>query len=170
MAISKVNTEEKVLKDFITQKIGVLNRRETEARILLPFLEKLFESFGKQEVVEILASTVKDLARKQGKDLSSAYGNDIDAFLETLEFWKQDGALEINVLEKSKTKLNFDVTRCKYAEFYKAMGMEDLGAILSCNRDFAMIEGFNENATLEREKTILSGSSCCTFRYKFGAD
>ena len=121
-------------------------------------------------MVEILDSTVKELARKQGKDLSSAYGDDVDAFLETLEFWKQDGALEINVLEKSKTKLNFDVTRCKYAEFYKAMGMEDLGAILSCNRDFAMIEGFNENATLKREKTILSGSSCCTFRYEFGAD
>ena len=95
-------------------------------------------------MVEILSSTIKELARKQGRDLSSEYGNDIDAFLKTLEFWTQDGALEINVLEKSKTRLNFDVTRCKYAEFYKAMGMEDLGAILSCNRDFAMIEGFNE--------------------------
>ena len=170
MAISKSTKEEEVLTDFITQKIGVLNRRETEARILVPFLEKLFDSFGKQAVVEILACTVKELARKQGKDLSSEYGNDVEAFLETLEFWKRDGALEIDVLEKSETKLNFDVTRCKYAEFYKAMGMEDLGAILSCNRDFAMIEGFNKNAKLKREQTILSGSSCCTFRYEFGSD
>ena len=170
MAISKSTKKGKVPKDFITQKIGVLNRRETEARILVPFLDKLFASFGKEDVVEILATTVKELARKQGKDLSSEYGSDVEAFLETLEFWKQDGALEINVLEKSETKLNFDVTRCKYAEFYKAMGMEDLGSILSCNRDFAMIEGFNENAKLKRDKTILSGSSCCTFRYEFGVD
>ena len=117
MATNKGKMEGKVLEDFITQKIGVLNRRETEARILLPFLEKLFESFGKREVVELLANTVKELARKQGKDLSSEYGNDVEAFLETLEFWKQDGALEITVLEKSETNLNFDVTRCKYAEF-----------------------------------------------------
>ena len=74
------------------------------------------------------------------------------------------------MLEKSKTRLNFDVTRCKYAEFYKAMGMEDLGAILSCNRDFAMIEGFNKGAKLKRDKTILNGAKCCTFRYDFGSD
>ena len=170
MVISKSTKERKAPKDLITQKIGVLNRRETEARILLPFLEKLFESFDRQVVLTILANTVKELARKQGKDLSCDYGNDIEAFIETLEFWKQDGALEIDVLEKSDTKLNFNVTRCKYAEFYKAMGMEDLGTILSCNRDFAMIEGFNEKAKLKREKTILSGSSCCTFRYEFGGD
>ena len=169
MAISKIKKESET-KDLITQKIGVLNRRETEARILVPFLEKLCDTFGKEKVVEILSSTIKELARKQGRDLSSEYGNDIDAFLKTLEFWKQDGALEINVLEKSKTRLNFDVTRCKYAEFYKAMGMEDLGAILSCNRDFAMIEGFNKRAKLKRDKTILNGAKCCTFRYDFGSD
>ena len=98
------------------------------------------------------------------------YGDDVDAFLETLEFWKKDGALEIEVLEKSKTKLNFNVTRCKYAELYKSMGIQELGAIFSCNRDFSMVEGFNEKAKLKREQTILDGSSCCTFRYDFGTE
>ena len=35
------------LKDELTQKIGVLTRRETEARIIAPFVEALIKMFGK---------------------------------------------------------------------------------------------------------------------------
>ena len=34
----------------------------------------------------------------------------------------------------------------------------------------SMIEGFNKRAKLKRDKTILSGAKCCTFRYDFGMD
>ena len=36
------------LKDEITKKIGVLMRRETEVRILIPFLQDLYEEFNKE--------------------------------------------------------------------------------------------------------------------------
>ena len=170
IAMDNINDNEEKSRDRITQKIGVLNRRETEARILVPLVESLVEAFGKEEVIEILSKTIKELSIKQGQDLALEYGNDIDAFLKTLEFWKKDDALEIEVLEKSKTKLSFNVNRCKYAELYKAMGIEELGEIFSCNRDFAMVEGFNEKAKLKRAQTILGGSSCCTFRYDFDSN
>ena len=35
------------LKDELTQKIGVLTRRETEARIIAPFVKALIQTFGK---------------------------------------------------------------------------------------------------------------------------
>ena len=38
----------------LLKKIGVLTRRETEARILVPFFQALSEKFGKEEVVPIL--------------------------------------------------------------------------------------------------------------------
>ena len=161
-----MNKETK-LKDQITQKIGVLTRRETEARILVPFFQALSEKFGKEEVAPILEKTIMDLSRIQGAELSKKYGSGVDSFLETLQFWTQDGALEIDVLEKNEKKLDFDVTRCKYAEMYNALGVQDLGAILSCNRDAAMIEGFNPKASLDRKTTIMSGGKCCTFRYTF---
>ena len=161
-----MNKETK-LKDEITQKIGVLTRRETEARILVPFFKALCEKFGKEEVAPILEKTIMDLSRAQGAELSKKYGSGVESFLETLQFWTQDGALEIDVLEKNEKKLDFDVTRCKYAEMYSALGVQDLGALLSCNRDAAMIEGFNPKASLDRKTTIMSGGKCCTFRYTF---
>ena len=155
------------MKDELTQKIGVLTRRETEARVIAPFVDSLIKSFGKEKVMPILEETVMTLARNQGSSMAKEYGNDVSAFLETLRFWTQDGALEIDLLEKNETKLDFNVTRCRYAEMYKALGIQDLGSVLSCNRDAAMIEGFNKDAYLDRKTTIMSGSECCTFRYTF---
>jgi|TARA_B110000459_G_C16543194_1_gene462959 predicted hydrocarbon binding protein len=156
-----------MLKDNLTQNIGVLLRRETEARILIPFIENLVKEIGKTKTLDILEETIKTVARKEGEELSKEYGNNVDAFLETLSFWTKDNALEIDILDKSDSKLDFNVTRCKYAEMYKSMGVNSLGAILSCNRDGALIEGFNKKAKLDRKQTIMNGDKCCTFRYRF---
>ena len=101
------------LKDELTQKIGVLTRRETEASIIAPFVDALIKTFGKEKIIPILEKTVMELARNQGSSLAKEYGNDVSAFLETLKFWTQDGALEIDLLEKNDTKLDFNVTRCR---------------------------------------------------------
>ena len=42
------------LKDELTQKIGVLTRRETEARIIAPFVDALIKNFGKEKIIPIL--------------------------------------------------------------------------------------------------------------------
>ena len=164
----KFKSNEKThLNDELTQKIGVLMRRETEVRILIPFLQDLYKEFSKEKILNVLEKTIKEIAKTQGEELSKEYGNNVDAFLDTLKFWTKDDALEIDVLEKSDSKLSFNVTRCKYAEMYSALGISDLGAVLSCNRDAALIEGFNPKASLDRKETIMSGDKCCTFRYTF---
>lgn len=156
-----------ILPDTLTQKIGVLTRRETEARILAPIIEALGESFGREKVVEVVCDTIEKLAVEQGQSLAAEYGNGADAFFETLQFWTQGGALEIDVLEQSATKLDFNVKRCRYAEMYRALGIPELGAVLSCNRDNALIEGFNPEAKLTRTQTIMDGAGHCDFRYDF---
>lgn len=157
------------LPDRLTQTIGVLTRRETEARVLAPVIAALAEEFGEDRVVTILRDTIIGLAQDQGAALAEEYGDGSDAFLQTLEFWKQDGALEIEVLRDDGRHLDFNVTRCRYAEMYRALGIAELGKTLSCNRDFALIEGFNPDAKLVRDETILGGAPACTFRYDFGA-
>lgn len=156
--------------DTLTQRIGVLTRRETEARIVAPLIDALAEEFGREKVLAVVRDAVERLAKDQGAELSEAMGGDDPAtFLQSMKYWRQDGALEIDVLEQSPEKLDFNVTRCRYAELYRALGIPELGAVLSCNRDFAFAEGFNEDATLTRSQTILSGASHCDFRFRFPA-
>ena len=51
---------------------------------------------------------------------------------------------------------------------YHRLGLADLGAVLSCSRDAAMIEGFNPAVTFTRTQTILGGATHCDFRYRAG--
>lgn len=98
--------------------------------------------------------------------MAAASGDDsLTAFAATLEPWTRDDALRIEVREQSEARLSFDVTRCRYAELYRALGIPELGAVLSCHRDAALIEGFNPAVTLERTQTIMNGAPSCDFRY-----
>ncbi len=47
---------------------------------------------------------------------------------DSLEYWTHNNALEIDVLEHSHETLSFNVTRCRYAELYRALGIPELGA------------------------------------------
>ncbi len=155
------------LQDDLNRKIGVLTRREAEARILAPLMNALADEFGRERVEKVVSETIVSLAREQGAALSAEFGNSLGSFLETLQFWMKDGAMEIEILDQSDTRLDFDVKRCKYAELYAALGIKEFGAMLSCNRDYSLIEGFNPDASLRRDKTIMAGDDCCTFRYQF---
>lgn len=162
-----MNSTNQVPPDTLNARIGVLTRREVEARILAPIVDALSAEFGRERVVEIVKSTIIKLAQTQGAALASQMGGDsLNEFAESLQFWTQDNALEISVIEQSSDAFAFDVTRCRYAELYRALGIPELGAVLSCNRDFALIGGFNEQIELTRTQTIMAGASCCDFRYR----
>jgi predicted ArsR family transcriptional regulator len=146
--------------------IGVLTRREIEARLLAPLLEALSNEFGRERVLEIARQTIIDVARQQGAQLAQSMGGDnLERFAASLDAWKQDDAMRIDVLEQSEERFSFNVTRCRYAEMYRSLGIPELGALLSCNRDWALIQGFNPNVRLERAQTIMEGAPFCDFRY-----
>jgi hypothetical protein len=147
-------------------EIGVLQRREIEARILAPVLDALGQAFGKDAVLEITRRAIADIARRQGRELAEQLGhNDLVAYSESLEPWTRNGALELRVLNQTQTRLDFDVTRCQYAELYHKLGLAELGSILSCNRDASFIEGFNAAIQLDRTQTIMQGASHCDFQF-----
>src|SRR5664280_1143171 len=84
--------------------------------------------------------------------------NSLQQFAAIRPSWTKEDALEIEVLAQSEDELRFNVTRCRYAEMYEALGLSELGAVLSCGRDAALIEGFNSGISLERPQTILGGA------------
>ena len=146
--------------------LGVLTRREIEARILTPLLEALSEEFGRERVLEIVRQTIKEIAKQQGKQLAESMGGcTLAHFAASLEAWKKDDALTIELLEQTEEIFSFNVTRCRYAELYAELGIPELGTTLSCNRDFNLIEGFNPHVSLTRTQTIMDGAPFCDFRY-----
>lgn len=167
---SKPNRDSELPPDRLNA-IGVLTRREVEARLLAPLLDALGEEFGRERVIEIVKDTIVDIARRQGAELAKAKGgDDIKTFAESLENWKKDDAMQIEVLGQDGAHFDFNVTRCRYAEMYRALGIPELGAVLSCNRDWALIEGFNLEIELSRTQTLMEGAPYCNFRYTLKED
>ena len=153
-------------EDNLNAKIGVLTRREVEARILAPMLDAMGEAFGRERVLAVMRETIVKVAKKQGAELAGFMGGvTFQHFAESLRFWTMDNALEIDVIEQTEETFSFNVTRCRYAELYEKLGIRELGTALSCARDYALIEGFNPDVTLKRTQTIMAGAPHCDFRY-----
>jgi hypothetical protein len=146
--------------------IGVLTRREVEARILAPLLEALGEEFGRTHVLEITRQVIGDIARQQGKQLAVNMGGcTLVHFAASMEAWKKDDAMQMDILEQTEACFAFNVRRCRYAEMYCALGIPELGTLLSCSRDFTLIEGFNPDIRLQRTQTLMEGAEYCDFRF-----
>ena len=147
--------------------LPLLERREIEARIVGPLVRAFAEEIGQEQVLAIVGRVIRNLARESGAELARILGDQtLTAFTQSLNRWRENGALELEVLEQSPTQLSFNVTRCRYAEMYRALGLADLGASLSCQRDFALAQGFNPEIELTRTQTIMEGAPYCDFRFR----
>ncbi len=152
--------------DSELNSIGVLSRRLIEARVLAPMLTAMAAEFGAERVHAIARDVITSIARAQGDELARASGGrSLPVLHGTLDRWTAYDALTLDVHEASDDALSFDVTRCRYAEMYRELGIPELGAILSCNRDAALIEGFNPDVELRRTQTLMGGANHCDFRY-----
>jgi hypothetical protein len=153
--------------DHLNQLIGVLTRREVEARLLAPLVAALGREFGEERVLRVIRETIVSIAHAQGAELARAMGGDsLSKFRESLIHWTKGKALEIDVVEEGESVFAYNVTRCRYAEMYRDMGIPRLGPALSCSRDFALIEGFNPRIRLTRTQTLMEGAPFCDFRYR----
>lgn len=147
--------------------LTLLQQREIEARIVGPLVRAFSEEFGQERTLALVRSVIEDLARQSGADMASRLGEDsLEAFAGSLNKWSEGGALEIDLLEQSPETLSFNVTRCRYAEMYRSLGLADLGSSLSCQRDFSLVEGFNPEIELTRTQTLMEGAPYCNFRFR----
>jgi hypothetical protein len=153
----------------MTDEIAVphLQKRKIEARALIPFITACREKFGDGPTRELIATAIGSSATAEGAKWAERFGADIAglrALAETV--WAGAGGLDLEVVDQTGDRLAFNVTRCRYAEFYEELGLQALGALIHCDRDQAMVAGFAGDVELERSQTIMQGGRCCDFRFR----
>lgn len=148
-------------------KISILARREIEARILGPVIAAFIKEVGKERALKTLEPIIQSLARESGRQLAKWMGgNSLEAFVRGMDLWTREDALHLEIIDQSPKRFAFNVTRCRYADMYKELGMLEFGKVLSCNRDAALIEGMNPEIRFTRTQTIMEGAPFCDFRYE----
>ena len=132
--------------------VPVIEQAKIQARVLVPLIKTLQAELGRERANELVRKAIGDLYRqlgeewwaaKQSTDLGSNMASAFAAF-------SGKDALDYTVHRQSEDAYEIDVTRCQYAEFFKALGEPELGELLVCNPDFPFAEGFDANVKLTR--------------------
>ena len=148
--------------------VSVIEQAKIQAQILVPLVKALQAELGEEKANRLVRKSLGDLYRRFGEEFwkSRNEQNLGKAVASAFKTYAQDGALDYAVGEQSQDAFALDVTRCRYAEFYKALGEPELGFLLVCSGDFAMAEGFGDDVKLTRTQTIMQGADHCDFRYR----
>ncbi|WP_413738175.1 L-2-amino-thiazoline-4-carboxylic acid hydrolase [Sodalis sp. RH21] len=147
--------------------LGILARRRIEAEIIKPIYDILVRDIGKARAQAAIGEAIENAAIEAGKEFArrERNGADIQSFAALQYLWEKDDALEVKVIASTDRRFDYDVHRCRYAEMYHAMGLGEIGHLLSCARDSKFIVGYAPEVALTRTQTIMSGAPCCDFRY-----
>jgi hypothetical protein len=153
-------------------EIPILERRRIEGEMLKLVYDELTARFGAATSKEILTKVIRNSAIEQGRRFAEQEPapTTLKSFVKLYDLWKMNGALEIDVKREDDRHFDFDVTRCRYAEMYREMGLGEIGHILSCNRDGTFCQGYDPKIALSRTQTLMQGASHCDFRYRYDAD
>jgi len=147
----------------------ILTRRRIEAEFAKGIYEEMKAELGEDNARRILTNAIVKLARASAAGFAQrapAGAPSLDHFRAIQSLWTAEDALRTEVVKSTETEFHFNVVRCRYSEMYREMGLAELGAILSCNRDGAFCEGYDPKLKLERTQTLMGGASHCDFRYR----
>lgn len=148
--------------------LPIIERRRIEAEMLKHVYDVLVESHGVEVARATLDAAVSRSAVQQGARFRAELGRDptLEDFAAILPNWTANDALAISVRHADPERLEFDVTRCRYSEMYREMGLGEIGHLLSCNRDGEFCTGYNPAMELTRTQTLMKGATHCDFRYR----
>ena len=148
--------------------LPILEQRRIEANIIKPIYDEMVAELGEDRAKQIVGAAIIKNSVEQGRAYAESEGGEtsLESFHALLPQWKANGALEVEMLKETKTEVQYNVTRCRYAEMYREMGIAKIGHLLSCNRDGTFCTGYNPDIELERTQTIMGGATHCDFRYK----
>jgi hypothetical protein len=155
---------------LVDPNLSLLDKTRIQAQVLVPVLRALRAEFGKDKADAIMKQALRDWS----KQLFAALGDGIDgsprhkwAAIQSVWGEVSGKEVEFEILRQDKEALDIDVTRCRFAEFFRALGEPELGALLICEADFDIAAVGNSEVSLDRAQTIMQGAPSCTFRYKF---
>jgi hypothetical protein len=169
--IIREDTMTNVLDDYLVDpKISLLDKTRIQAQVLVPVLRALRAELGKDKADAI----VKQALRDWSKQLFAALGDGIEgsprrkwATIQSVWGEVSGREVEVEILRHDQQALDLDVTRCRFAEFFRELGEPELGALLICEADFDIASAGGGEVSLERAQTIMQGAPSCTFRYRF---
>lgn len=160
-----------VIDDFLVDPdISMLDKVKIQAQVLVPVVRALRTELGRDKADALVKGALRDWSKR----LFAEIGNDIEgspyrkfAAMNTALADVTMREVSFDMHRRDKQALEFDITSCRFAEFFRALGEPELGALLICHVDADIADAGGSEVSFSRTQTLMQGASCCNFRYKF---
>jgi hypothetical protein len=151
------------------ESISILDQVKLQAQVLIPVLKALRAELGESRanalVAQALRAWSRDLHQKIG---ARTPGTPLEkwAAMTAASMPRIGGDIDVQFLKQEPDAVEFNVTGCRYADFFRQLGEPELGGLLLCDGDFHVADIGSPEVQLTRTQTIMQGASYCDFRYR----
>lgn len=153
----------------INEKISLLDQVKMQAQVLVPLLQAFRKELGPERANEIAAEALRGWSRNLFHRIASETPGSPKEKWEKMtaaQLPRIGDAVDIEMLDDGPEAVSFNVTGCRYADFFRALGEPELGAVLLCETDDHLAAVGRPEVDFQRTQTIMKGGSYCDFRYK----
>ena len=150
-------------------KISLLELVKIQAQVLVPVVRALRQELGAERANQIVADALRgwsrEIYRKIGEEMQGRPAEKFESMM-SAGTPKIGSDVDFDPLRQTSELYDFNITGCRYADFFRQLGEPELGALLLCEMDLHVIEQIGgPEVKLERTQTIMKGASYCDFRY-----
>jgi hypothetical protein len=155
----------------INQAISKLDEFNAEAQVLIPVLKAVRAELGEERanclIFEALRAWCRERFRQIGAGIPGTAREKWDIIKKQDGSRTRDNDLEFTILKWEPEAIEYDVSHCIYADFFRELGEPELGAILVCDSDIYLVEEVTGlEVEYKRTQSIMQGGSCCDIRWR----
>lgn len=148
-------------------ELPYLERVKVQCEILLPFYKRVRSELGAERAAALLREAVREYGVAIGATLAQAIpGTSVAQVKAMMPLFTAGDALDVEPVADTEAEFSINVRGCRYADYFKSLNEPEFGAMITCEMDVPMMEGFSSTVTMERTQTIGTGGSHCDFRWK----
>jgi hypothetical protein len=154
---------------WIDARISLLEQAKIQAQVLVPVLRALRAELGKARADAIVLGALREWSRAMFRRIGETIPGTPREKWETMNaavLPRIGNDVDVETLRQDDEALDFNVTGCRYADFFRQLGEPELGVVLMCEADRHMEEVAASEVSLARSQTIMTGASHCDFRFK----
>jgi len=157
----------------INEDISLLDEVKLQARVLFPIVQAMREELGEQRANSIVLNALRGWSRNTIQNLGTKVkGSPREKWtsITTSSMPRIGTDIDIEWIKQDPNEIDFNVTGCRYADFFRGHGEAELGSVLLCDTDLHVAELGAPEVRFSRTQTIMEGAKCCDFRYRIESE
>lgn len=152
------------------KQISLFDEVRLQTQVIIPILHALRKELGKKKadtlIRQALRGHIREVYHQLGEEKTGSPREKWEKVWDELRPRIGDN-VEREFIKNDDHGREYNVKRCRFAEFFKALGEPELGTILMCDFDYYIAEIGAPVVELTRTQTIMEGADHCDFCYRF---